>query len=160
MLAAETVLRNSRFGDRSIILRLAGLYGPGRIPRLADLVAGRPMTITARGYLNLIHVDDAARLIVAAETRAMPPRTYVIADGQPVRRRDFYQHLATLLGLPAVTFTDPPPGDRSALRGGSDKRVRSAGIVGELAVPLAYPSYREGLAAITKELGVSSQESE
>ncbi len=148
MLAAETVLDNSRFSDRSIILRLAGLYGPGRIPRIADLLARRPLAIAAQGYLNLIHVDDAARLIVAAESRATPPRTYVIADGQPVRRRDFYQHLAALLGLPAVTFTDPPPGDRSALRGGSDKRVRSARIFEELAVPLAYPSYREGLAAM------------
>ena len=148
MLAAEAVLQNSRFADRSIILRLAGLYGPGRIPRVADLLAGRPMAITAQGYLNLIHVDDAARLIVAAESRATPPRIYVVADGQPVRRRDFYQHLAAIVGLPPVTFTDPLPGDRSALRGGSDKRVRSVKIFEELAVPLAYPSYREGLAAM------------
>jgi nucleoside-diphosphate-sugar epimerase len=150
MLAAEAVLQGSRFSDRSIILRLAGLYGPGRIPRMADLLAGRPLAMTAQGYLNLIHVDDAAALIVAAESRARPPRIYVAADGQPVRRRDFYQHLAALLGLPAATFTDLPPGDRSALRGGSDKRVRSVRIFEELAVSLAYPSYREGLAAITR----------
>ncbi len=148
MLAAEAVLQGSCFSDRSIILRLAGLYGPGRIPRMADVLAGRPMVMTAQGYLNLIHVDDAADLIVAAESRATPPRIYVVADGQPVRRRDFYQHLAALVGLPAITFADPPPGDRSALRGGSDKRVRSARIFEELAVPLAYPSYREGLAAM------------
>jgi nucleoside-diphosphate-sugar epimerase len=148
MLAAEAVLQGSRLSDRSIILRLAGLYGPGRIPRMADLLAGRPIEMTAQGYLNLIHVDDAAHLIVAAESRATPPRIYVVADGQPVRRRDFYQHLAALLGLPAVTFTDPPPGDRSALRGGSDKRVRSARIFENLAVALAYPSYREGLAGM------------
>ena len=111
-----------------------------------------PWRSTAQGYLNLIHVDDAAALIVAAESRATPPRIYVLADGQPVRRRDFYQHLAALVGLPAATFTDPPPGDRSALRGGSDKRVRSARIFEELAVPLAYPSYREGLAATWLEV--------
>jgi nucleoside-diphosphate-sugar epimerase len=156
MLAAEAVLRSSRFWDRSIILRLAGLYGPGRIPRMADLLAGRPIAMTTQGYLNLIHVDDAAGLIVAAEWRATPPRIYVVADGRPVRRRDFYQHLAALLGLPPATFTDPPPGDQSALRGGSDKRVRSAKIFEELTFPLAYPSYREGLAAITKELGARS----
>jgi nucleoside-diphosphate-sugar epimerase len=148
MLAAEAVLQSSRFADRGIILRLAGLYGPGRIPRMADLLAGRPIAMTAQGYLNLIHVDDAAALIVAAQSRAVPPRTYVVADGQPVRRRDFYQHLAALLGLPAVKFTDPLEGDRSALRGGSDKRVRSVRIFEELAVRLAYPSYREGLATI------------
>ena len=151
MLAAEAVLQGSRFAQRSIILRLAGLYGPGRIPRMADLLAGRPLEMAAQGYLNLIHVDDAARLIVAAGSRAATPRIYVVADGQPVRRRDFYQHLAALLGLPAVRFTDPPPGDRSALRGGSDKRVRSARIIEELGVSLAYPSYREGLAAMVSQ---------
>jgi nucleoside-diphosphate-sugar epimerase len=148
MLAAEAVLQSSRFSDRAIILRLAGLYGPGRIPRMADLLAGRPIAMVAQGYLNLIHVDDAAALIVAAASRARTPRIYVVADGQPVGRRDFYQHLAALVGLSAVAFTDPPPGDRSALRGGSDKRVRSARIFEELAVSLAYPSYKEGLAAM------------
>jgi nucleoside-diphosphate-sugar epimerase len=157
MLAAEAVLRNSRFADRAIILRLAGLYGPGRIPRMADLLAGRPMAIAAEGCLNLIHVDDAACLIVAAESRAAPPRIYVVADGQPAGRRDFYQHLAALLGLPAVRFADTPPGDRSALRGGSDKRVRSVRIFEELAVSLTYPSYKEGLAAMVLHSAAPSE---
>src|SRR5262245_24796675 len=42
-LAAEQLLQSSPFGTRSIILRLAGIYGPGRVPRSADLLAGRPI---------------------------------------------------------------------------------------------------------------------
>jgi nucleoside-diphosphate-sugar epimerase len=55
-LAAEERLARSPFADRAIILRLAGLYGPGRIPRAADLLAGRPIDASRGGWLNLIHV--------------------------------------------------------------------------------------------------------
>ena len=158
MLDAERILQSGRFAGRGIVLRLAGLYGPGRIPRVADVLAGRPLAMTAQGYLNLIHVDDAAAAILAADARAQPPRTYVVADGQPVRRRDFYRCLAELLGRPEPTFVDPPPGGRSAERGSSDKRVRSFRLSLELGVAWEYPSYREGLAAIVSRTSGLPQE--
>ena len=65
-LAAEQVLAAHPLGARSIILRLAGIYGPGRVPFLDKLRAGEPIPAPSAGYLNLIHVDDAAAVVVAA----------------------------------------------------------------------------------------------
>ncbi|MEN6494418.1 MAG: SDR family oxidoreductase [Thermoguttaceae bacterium] len=153
LLAAEELLRGHRFGQRSLVLRLAGIYGPGRIAKLADVLAGRPIVTQADGYVNLIHVDDAAEAVLAAETRAQSPRVYLISDGHPTKRKEFYTHLATLLGREAPAFLAPPPETRRALRSATDKRVSNRRMREELRVKLRYPSYREGLAAVVKGEG-------
>jgi nucleoside-diphosphate-sugar epimerase len=147
-LAAEELLRASRWSERAIVLRLAGLYGPGRIPRAADLVAGRPIDAPAAGWLNLIHVDDAARIVVLAEQHAAPPCTYVVSDGHPVPRREYYTELARLLGAPPPRFCEPVAGSSTAQRAASDKRVSPRRLFAEIGPTLDYPTYREGLAAI------------
>lgn len=149
-LAAEQVLRQSRFAKRSIILRLAGIYGPGRIPRANDLLAGQPIDAPASGWLNLIHVDDAARIVLLAEEIAPLPSLYVVSDGEPVERREYYRELARLLQAPTTTFIDPPADSPAAQRAASDKRVNVKRLFAELAPTLLYPSYREGLAAIIR----------
>ena len=150
-LAAEQLLLASRFAAQSIILRLAGLYGPGRIPRAADLAAGKPIEAPASGWLNLIHVADAARIVLLAEERAQPPRTYVVSDGQPVLRHEYYAELARLLNAPAPQFTAPPAASPAALRAASDKRVNPRLLFSELDPQLLYPDYRVGLASILSE---------
>jgi nucleoside-diphosphate-sugar epimerase len=149
-LAAEELLRASKFADRAIILRLAGLYGPGRIPRAKDLVAGRPIDAPADGWLNLIHVDDAARIVLLAEDRCQPPRTYVVSDGHPVQRRAYYDELARQLGAPPPRFVEPPVDSPAASRAASNKRVNPQRLFAELSPRLQYPSCREGLAAIVE----------
>ncbi len=147
-LAAEDTLRTSRLADQAIILRLAGIYGPGRIPRSSDLLAGKPIDAPATGWLNLIHVDDAAAVVLLAEQHAPLPSLYVVSDGQPVIRGDYYRAFARLLGAPMPQFTTPAEGSPAAARAGSDKRVNPAKMLAELKPQLAHPSYREGLAAI------------
>lgn len=147
-LAAEQLLQGSRFASQAVILRLAGLYGPGRIPRAADLIAGRPIDAPADGWLNLIHVDDASRIVMLAEERVSPPRTYVVSDGQPVPRADYYAELARLLTAPPPQFTAPPADSPAAQRAASDKRINPARMFTELQPHLLYPNYRAGLAAI------------
>ena len=147
-LAAEQLLQSSRFASKAIILRLAGIYGPGRIPRSADLLAGRPIDAPERGWLNLIHVDDAARIVLLAEERAVPPRTYVISDGHPVQRDDYYGELAGLLHSPPPQFIPPPSDSPAAARAASDKRVNPRKMLAELQPTLLYPDYRAGLTAI------------
>jgi nucleoside-diphosphate-sugar epimerase len=149
-LAAEEVLRASRLADRSVILRLAGIYGPGRIPRAADLAAGRPIDAPAGGWLNLIHVDDAARIVLLAEARAPLPNLYVVSDGQPVVRGEYYRELAQLIGAPPPHFAEPADHAPAAQRAASDKRINPRRMFAELAPTLLYPSYREGLAAIVR----------
>ncbi len=150
-LEAEQVLSQHPHGQRAIVLRLAGIYGPGRIPRSADLLAGNPVTASPDGYLNLIHVDDAARIILAIEQQAVPPTTYLVSDGQPVLRREYYQALAQLLNAPEPIFAPSESSDFSARRGNTDKRASNAKLRGEVQFEFAYPSYREGLAAIVRD---------
>ena len=66
-LAAEEALAAHPRGADSIVLRMAGIYGPGRIPSREALESGRTIAAPANGWLNLIHVDDAARVVLAAE---------------------------------------------------------------------------------------------
>ena len=145
MLAAEKVLAGHRLGDRGIVLRLAGIYGPGRLPRQTDLAAGGPLVIPAGHYVNLIHVDDAAAAVLAAEERAIPPRTYIIADGCPVDCREYLGELARQLGLLPPSFREPQPSEAAARRGGN-KRASNRRMREELQIELEYPTYREGLA--------------
>jgi nucleoside-diphosphate-sugar epimerase len=148
LLAAEEVLRGHPLGRQGIILRLAGLYGPGRLP-LAELSSGRPLAVAAGSLVNLIHVDDAAAVIVAAERHARPPRTYLVADGRPVERREYLSFLAELAGLARPQFREPTAADAPVAprRRAGQKRVGNARMLAELGVALTYPSYREGLPA-------------
>jgi nucleoside-diphosphate-sugar epimerase len=147
-LAAEQLLRQSNLAERTIVLRLAGIYGPGRIPRAKELQAGAAIAAPAQGFLNLIHVDDAARIVVLAAERATPPRLYCVSDGQPVQRMEYYNELARLVDAPPPKFIDPPSDSPAAQRAGSDKRISNALLMQEFAPELVYPSYREGLRAI------------
>ena len=91
-----------------VILRLAGIYGPGRVPFLDELRAGEPIPAPTTGYLNLIHVDDAAAAVVAAGSACRPfdngPRIYCVSDGHPVERGEFYREVARQIGAPPPTF--------------------------------------------------------
>ena len=147
-LAAEQLLQQSKFAHRAIILRLAGIYGPERIPRANDLASGAAIPAPSQGWLNLIHVDDAARIVLLAETRSIPPQLFCVSDGQPVQRADYYTELARLLHAPPPQFVDPPLDSPAALRAASDKRVSNALLMRQLGPTFLYPSYREGLAAI------------
>lgn len=147
-LGAEQLLLDSRWKDRALVLRLAGLYGPGRLPRMADVVAGRPIPAVADGWLNLIHIDDAAQVVVRAGEVARPPRIYVVSDGHPAVRRSFYEELARLLKAPPPTFVAPAQDSSASRRAASDKRVNPHRLFAELQLELLFADYVAGLAAI------------
>jgi nucleoside-diphosphate-sugar epimerase len=150
-LQAEQLLQQHPLGAASVILRMAGIYGPGRIPRRERLQAGLPIAAPADGFLNLIHVDDGAQAVLAAEQRAESPGMYCVSDGNPVVRGQYYQELARLLGAARPRFEPPSPDAPVTRRAGSSKRVSNRRLVEQLGVRLRYPSYREGLAAILAE---------
>ena len=107
-----------------------------------------PIDAPSGGWLNLIHVDDAARIVLLAEQQTQPPKLYVVSDGQPVVRGDYYRELARLLPAPPPRFVEPPAGSPARERAASDKRVNPRRMFAELAPALVFPSYREGLAQI------------
>ncbi len=147
--AAEQLLLNSPWASRTVVLRLAGIYGPRRLPRLKQLQASEPLATNPEGLLNLIHVDDAAQAVIrAAAAQLQLPRLFLIADGHPVRRRAFYEELACLFQTPEPVFGTSleEMGERSG--SGGHKRVSNTRMLAELGIVLSYPSYREGLAAV------------
>lgn len=152
-LAAEQVIAEHPLGAKSVVLRLAGIYGPDRIPRSDALRRGEPIDAPADGYLNLIHVDDAAQIVLDVERLARAdqittPRTYCVADGNPGLRRDYYAELARLLDAPPPAFVEPQPSSPAAARAAADKRISNARLIREVNPTFTYPSYREGLASI------------
>lgn len=152
LLEAESVLAASQFGSRAIILRLAGIYGPGRLlRRTKDLITGEPIIAKKNNYLNLIHVDDAADIVVAAETSAKIPCTYIVADGNPVKYRDYIALLSKLLGVACPPFLEPPLHQSDQTRLSTNKRLSNAKMLLDLKVQLQYPTYTEGLASVFAE---------
>lgn len=142
LLEAEATLHTLAPG-RGTALRFAGLYGPGRLPRLDDLKAGRPIAADPESWLNLIHVEDAATIVCAVAAAPAPRPLYVVSDGVPVRRRDWYAHLATRSGSP------PPTWDASAPRTrGADKRVDPSLLFRDIPIALAYPDSFQGIDAL------------
>lgn len=131
-------------GIPHVVLRLAGLYGPGRgMIGLDRLKRGEPVAGDPEGWLNLIHIDDAARAVEAARTRARPGATYIVADGNPVRRRDFYGELARLARTSPPVFRGEP-----TRRARGDRRLSSARMRKELLGELLFPSFEVGLASV------------
>jgi nucleoside-diphosphate-sugar epimerase len=150
-LAAEQVLAAHALGRRSIILRLAGIYGPGRVPFLDKLRAAEPIPAPVDGYLNLIHVDDAASVVIAADSMEPfdnGPRVYCVSDGYPVQRGEYYREVARQIGAPPPRFATPDADSPRMVRANANRRVRNARMLDELRVQLTYPTYRAGLSAI------------
>jgi len=142
LLEAEALLGGHPKG-RGTVLRLAGIYGPGRLPRIDDLRASRPLEADPDSWLNLIHVDDAAAVVMAVADHAGPGPLYVVSDGRPVRRRDFYARLADLVGSPPPNWI-PPAADA---RGG-DKRVDPRRLFAEIGPAFSHPDAIAALAGI------------
>lgn len=147
-LEAESLLRVHPLGDRAVMLRLAGIYGPGRVPRLDAIRAGEPLALPTDGFLNLIHVDDAAQIVLLTERHAKPPRTYLVSDGHPIKRRSYYRELARRLNAPPPTFVAPLSESPAASRAESSKRLDIRRLLTEIPLTLKYPNYRHGLRAI------------
>ncbi len=102
---AETAARD--FCDaartRLVILRIAGIYGPSRLP-IARLQARTPLPPSHEiGFTNRIHVDDLVTVLLAAAERAAHGDIFNVADGAPSSTRDWFEQVAALTGL------EPPP---------------------------------------------------
>lgn len=64
----------------AIVLRVAGIYGPGRSPY--DWIRTGRVTIS-RKYVNLIHVEDLANACLAAMRHGERGEVYNVSDGVP-----------------------------------------------------------------------------
>jgi nucleoside-diphosphate-sugar epimerase len=116
---------------------------------VADVIAGNVIRSPRAGYLNLIHVADAVRAVLASWQNP-GQRLYVVADDHPVVRGDFYADIARRCQAPPPQFVDPPANAPVTIRSSSNKRIWNRRFKRDLIPKLNYPSYREGLADVLK----------
>lgn len=133
------------------VLRLAGIYGPGRLlARVEQLRRRDRLTGNPESWLNLIHVDDAARTVLAAETRGVPGATYLVCDDRPLPRREYYTALAEKVGAPVPQFEELAA-DAPELRR-LNKRCVNRRLRDELRVELQFPTVIEGLRSLPEAM--------
>jgi nucleoside-diphosphate-sugar epimerase len=143
--AGEKWIRESGLFERSTILRLAGIYGPNRTPNLQKLRSGEALDVHPEGFLNLIHRDDIARVVLNLLRHPAPKSLYCASDGHPVTRADYYRWIAEQLELPSPVFAPPrdPPSEPSRRVG--SKRIDPRLLMEDTGKEFRFPSYREGL---------------
>lgn len=161
-LAAERAWQDlgARSGLAVVVLRLAGIYGPGRNV-LTQIAAGTVRRIVKPGQVfNRIHVADIAQAIDAAFARRAAG-IFNVADDEPTAPGDPIVYAARLMGRdpsPEIPFADAEPTlSPLALSFWQEcRRVRNDKLKRELGLMLLYPTYREGLRALAAALSAGS----
>jgi nucleoside-diphosphate-sugar epimerase len=133
------------------ILRLAGIYGPGR-NALGKLRQGEARRIVKPGHVfNRAHVDDIAEFSRLVLERGLEGQIWNVADEEPAPPQDVIAYAAALLGMeppPEESFEDARLSPASESFFADNKRVSIAKAKALLGFAPAYPSYREGLKAL------------
>ncbi len=149
---AERRLRawGARSGVPVSILRVPGIYAADRLP-IARLQRGTPtLRDEDDGYVNHLHADDLARLVIAALNHAAPGRAYNAVDDLPQKMGEYFDLVADRHSLPR-----PPRIARSEAARvipanllsfmSESRRLSNHRIKQELRFRLRYPSVLEGI---------------
>lgn len=147
LLEAERLLLD-RAENASTVLRLGGIYGPGRTRLIDQVRSGKAMIPGQPKHTNRIHRDDAAAMMVHLATmEAQPEPVYLGVDDESAELGDVLRFLAQELRLPEPLVgpaSDGGAGDKRC----SNTRLRSTGF------EFTYPTFREGYRAILAGEGV------
>lgn len=133
-----------------LILRLAGIYGPGR-STFDKLAKGTSKRIIKPGQVfNRIHVDDIARVTALAAQQRLSG-TFNLADDEPAPPQEVIEYAAAQMGIAPPEAQDYETADMTPMARSfyaDNKRVCNGAIKQALGIELIYPNYREGLTAI------------
>lgn len=152
-LDAETRLaewaRNT--GVELVILRVAGIYGPDRLP-LNRIRQGLPLVRAEEApFSNRIHEEDLVRVCVAAMERPVAGEVFNVSDGRPGTMAEYFDAIADRAGLPrspkipmAEAADRLSPGMLSYMR--ESRRLDNAKMRRLLLPELRYESLEQGLA--------------
>jgi len=150
LVQAEQLLgeRHEVSGFPGMILRLSGIYGPGRGYALKRILSGDAV-IEKPGdrWVNMIHRDDAAMAVISAWESGVPGEIYNVTDNEPVQQRVFYEWLAESTGQPAPRCVDVDP-QKPAKRRVTSKRISNTKVSKLSHFKLNYPTYRDGYAPL------------
>jgi len=153
-LTAEKWLAEHLPQEHLVILRAAGIYGPGRIPRLDKLRAQEPIEVDPDSYLNLVHVDDLAQIVIELMNQKSACGIYNVSDGRPALRRDYYEFISKTIGSAAPTFRTLMPIQEETgstirrSRGEGNKRIANEHMMEALQYRFRFPDYIAGLSPL------------
>lgn len=148
----ETLLASERLaaasGLSTVVVRLGGIYGPGREGLIDRARDGQLETRAKKHFTNRIHRDDAAGLLRFLLFHASPESLYLGVDDEPAEEAELYLWLSKELGVDAPTEEEEGvEGNRRRSTGSkrcSNRRIRESGY------SFRYPTYREGYAELIR----------
>lgn len=145
LLAAEQIAQGAASeGMRVFVLRLAGIYGPGRHHLLDQIQSGEILTGSGEHRLNLAHLEDI--VVAIMKCFGVAPTNvggvFNVVDDHPVKKHELAAWIAGRLGKPVPRFDPSLTGRR---RGSlPDRVVLNRKLKKTLDWQPRYPSYREG----------------
>ncbi|MDP2245270.1 SDR family oxidoreductase [Pseudomonas sp.] len=146
MLEAEQLALHS--ASAASVVRLTGIYGPGRKWLLGQVQQGYQVASEPPLYGNRIHVDDAAGLLaflLQADARGVAlDDCYIGVDNEPAPLHEVVAWLREQLGV--SHWAEQSTVRRAGSKRCSNARLRALGWAPQ------YPSYREGYAAVLAAL--------
>jgi nucleoside-diphosphate-sugar epimerase len=141
-------------GGAARIVRLPGIYGPGRSPfeRLRNGTATR--VVKPGQVFSRVHVEDIARGLEALLLKPGLTGVFHLCDDEPAPPQDVTAFAAGLLGMappPVVDIADAGLSPMALSFYAECKRISNARTKAALGWRPLYPSYREGLSAVLAE---------
>jgi nucleoside-diphosphate-sugar epimerase len=151
---AEQTLRrwSLEAGTELVVLRVAGIYGPDRLP-LERIRRGLPLVREEEApYSNRIHAKDLVSACLAAMDRGRNGGVYNVCDGHPTTMTDYFFRVADAAGLPRPPVLSLDEAQEQLSAGMmsymcESRRLSNRLLCEELGVALAYPDLASGLAA-------------
>jgi nucleoside-diphosphate-sugar epimerase len=156
--AENTLLEwGKRYGVPVVILRVTGIYGPGRLP-LARVQQGHPVLNEDESPpTNRIHADDLASVCIKALEKVVDGEIFNVSDGQPGSMTQFFNAVSDLLDLPRLPQIDLAEAKQvmnpmmlSYLT--ETRRMGNQKMVEQLGVTLMYPDLESGLKDVASQL--------
>lgn len=138
-----------------VILRVTGIYGPGRLP-IQQLTSGQPVLLEAAApFTNRIHAEDLARICLAAAERGKSGEIFNVSDGQPGTLTQYFNAVADALALPhprQVTLEEARQVMTPLMLSyiGESRRMDNGKMLRELGITLHYPTLEAGIKASLK----------
>lgn len=153
-LHAETLFREwgAERGVPVIILRVTGIYGPGRLP-VSQLTSGQPVLDERIANLtNRIHADDLVQVCRAAAERGEDGDIFNVSDGHPSTMTDYFNAAADVLGLPRprqVSWEEARQLMSPLMLSyvSESRRMDNRKMLEKLGITLRYPTLAEGIRA-------------
>ena len=139
-----------RLGIPLVILRVPGIYGPGKIP-LARIKSGLPIVDQEDSpFTNRIHADDLVNICERALLDTSITGIYNVSDGHPGTMYEYFTGVASAMKLPAPPAISLEEAQQQLTQGmlsymAESRRIDNKKLIEDFAIELLYPNLQAGL---------------